>query len=210
MYSIINQIKLKIMGYTTDFSGCLKLSIPLRDEQKNYLVEFSETRRMKRDVNKLMELHKGKYGYPGRIGTPENIYGVDGEYFVGGGGSYGQDNNSSVIDYNTPPGQIGYSESTSFGENIRKITYGECQPSLWCQWVVCGENNDILEWDGGEKFYKYVEWLRYLINHFFQPWGVMLNGVITWYGEDRNDFGKIVVEDNDVRVLIGQISFSEI
>ncbi len=72
------------MGYTTNFDGSLKLSKNLTEEQFKYIELFNETRRMKRDVNKLMEMYDGKHGYPGRTGTPQEIYGNDGEYFVGG------------------------------------------------------------------------------------------------------------------------------
>jgi hypothetical protein len=42
------------------------------------------------------------------------------------------------------------------------------QPQLWCQWVVCGQG-DCLAYDGQEKFYAPVEWMRYLIQHFLSP-----------------------------------------
>ena len=68
------------------------------------------------------------------------------------------------------------------------------------------EENE-LEWDGGEKFYYYIEWLKYLIDKFFQPWGVILNGEIEWTGEDRDDLGKIVVKDNVVNGKQGKIVY---
>lgn len=205
------------MGYTTDFSGELTLSTPLTVSQFKYLEKFSKTRRMKRDVNKLMELYKGKGGYPGRTvkkNTPEEIYGKDGEYFVGGLGFAGQDCDASVIDNNTPPGQIGYDDKSlewndRFNENNRRSEAGECQPGLWCQWVVEGGDEQVLQWDGGEKFYSYIEWLKYLINHFFEPWGVKLNGVIDWYGEDRSDMGRITVKDNVVKVSEAVVTYED-
>ena len=203
------------MGYTTDFSGELTLSKPLTVSQFDYINEFSHTRRMKRDVNKLMELYKGKYGYPGRTveqNTPEEIYGKDGEYFVCVQGFRGQDMDASIIDFNTPPGQLGHNEVSTdwhdrYEENNRRSEAGECQPGLWCQWIVEHGDVQVLQWDGGEKFYNYVEWLKYLINHFFEPWGVLLNGEIDWYGEDRSDIGKIIVKDNVVTVKEGKLVF---
>lgn len=204
------------MGYTTDFSGELTLSKPLTVSQFKYINKFSGTRRMKRDVNKLMELFKGKDGYPGKTvkkNTPEEIYGNDGEYFVGGGGSFGQGNDASVIDHNTPPGQIGYKDNLEWNdryeENERRIKNGECQPGLWCQWIVEGGDEQVLQWDGGEKFYYYIPWLKYLINHFFSKWDVLLNGEIEWFGEDREDLGKIIVKNNVVTVKKGKVTFDE-
>lgn len=31
-------------------------------------------------------------------------------------------------------------------------------PGIWCQWII--NSNNKLEWNGAEKFYYYVEWLR--------------------------------------------------
>lgn len=201
------------MGYTTDFEGELTLSKPLSKKQFDYINKFCETRRMKRDVNKLMELYDGKHGYPGRTkkkNTPEEIYGNEGEYFVGGRGFAGQDHDKSVIDNNTPPGQLGYKDgdfNTRWNENQRRSEAGECQPGLWCQWVVKDGDVQVLQWDGGEKFYHYGEWLKYLINHFFSKWDVKLNGEIKWFGEDRSDIGQILVVDNVVTVNIGTITY---
>jgi hypothetical protein len=182
------------MGYTTGFFGSLHLSRPVSEEEYEYLNKFSETRRMKRDVNKLFELYDGKFGNP-FAKTREEIYGNEGEYFIGGKGSFGQDNDPSVINNNLPPGQTEWGYSNSDG-----------QPGLWCQWILT--DDQTLEWDGGEKFYNYTEWLQYLIKHFFQPWGITLNGEIEWQGEDRSDMGKIIVEDNEVDVREGRVEYN--
>ena len=42
------------------------------------------------------------------------------------------------------------------------------QPNLWCDWEVCWEG-ECLAWDGTEKSYSMVPWLRYLIAHFLEP-----------------------------------------
>jgi len=115
----------------------------------------------------------------------EEIYGVDGEYFVGASGHGGQDHDTTIVNYNQPPSG---------------------QPGLWCQWTT-NSRGTRLEWDGGEKFYSYVEWLEYLIEHFFSKWGVLLNGEVTWDGEDRNDKGKIIVKDNEVIVKNAKITY---
>ena len=150
------------MGYTTDLYGTLKFNRQLTVSEKNYLEKFANTRRMARNV--------------------DNMYGVEGEFYVGGEGLLGQDREDNVIEYNRPP---------------------KTQPGLWCQWVPT-EDGFGLEWDGNEKFYYYVEWLEYLIKSVF-PWiledgdePLVLNGEIEWYGEDREDMGKIIVHNNVV------------
>lgn len=224
------------MGYSTDFNGKLTFSQPLSNVQENYLKNLNQTRRMKRDVQKLMKLYKGKHGAPfiGNLSeeqknlikqltnsglkvsysfvednrTPEEIYGNDGEFFAKDDGNSGQTTDNSIIDHNTPPGQVGYNEKGDFNyvwdENQRRSKEGLCQPGLWCGWTV---NSNSLFWDGGEKFYSYIEWLKYLINKFFIPWGITLNGEIEWEGEESSDFGKIVVTDNEVTVLTGKKVF---
>lgn len=202
------------MGYTTDFWGELTLSKPLDPLQYNYINQFSNTRRMRRDVNKLMELYKGKHGHPTPVDeTPEGIYGKEGEYFVHNDGNCGQNEDDSILDYNQAPGQMPYDANmpfnTRYNESQRRIKSGECQPGLWCQWVVNGDDPQTLTWDGGEKFYNYVEWLRYLIKHFFERWNVKLNGEIRWQGEEPEDMGLIVVNDNVVIPKYAKITFEE-
>lgn len=170
------------MGYTTDFFGeGFKLNKRLALIHKVYLKKFNDTRRMKRnpEVAEMLEDTERKI-----VGLP---IGEDACYFVGGLGFKGQDDDSSIIEYNSPP--IG-------------------QPGLWCQWRPSDDGMRI-EWDGGEKFYDYVEWLSYIIDHFMRPWKYVLNGSLEWQGEDRNDIGKIIVVDNQVSTRKGKIVFEE-
>jgi hypothetical protein len=196
------------MGYTTDFQGQLSFDRVLTNEEVNYIKKFNDSRRMKRDVSKLYKLYKGEGGNP--FLPKEQTYGNEGEYFVGGTGHGGQDRDDSIIDYNESPGGVIKNNDEDFGtywsRHTKQIQDGLCQPGLWCQWTT-NEEGTCLEWDGGEKFYNYVEWLKYLINHFFEKWGVKLNGEITWEGEDSEDMGKIVVVDNVVTVKVARITY---
>ena len=144
------------MGYTTDFEGRFELNKELSPKMAQYLTLFNETRRMKRNA--------------------DEVFGIEGEFFVFGGGSFGQDHETNVVDYNGAP---------------------STQPGLWCQWTPTSDLMGI-EWDGGEKFYNYTEWLVYLINKVLAPNGYVLNGVVEWDGEDRGDIGTITVIDNKV------------
>lgn len=165
------------MGYTTDFYGSVSFNKPITDELRDYINKFSETRRMKRDVEKIKENFPDwkKNCFNGNLG-------VDGEYFVGGESFVfmGRDEDKSIVDYNRAP---------------------STQPGLWCQWII-DENGDLV-WDEGEKFYNYEEWLVYLINNFFAPSGYICNGNIEFQGEDMEDFGTIHVENNVVTLQYG-------
>lgn len=202
------------MGYTTDFEGALTLTPAASPEQIKYIKAFSGTRRMKRNADLT-----AKRSDPIReaVGLP---VGIDGGFFVGAAGeNYGQEFRAEdVIDSNESPGTpcpADYrSESTDFSEWYERFSSDQkeairngAQPGLWCQWVLTADGTQ-LEWDGGEKFYNYVEWLQYLITNFFEPWGIKLNGQIEWFGEDRGDFGKIVVIDNKVEALKAKVSYT--
>lgn len=156
------------MGYTTDFSGRFYLNKPLNGDQIKYLEQFAYTRRMGRNPALLP-----RDPFAVAVGLP---HGEEGQYYVASKAESGQDSDASVINFNVPP--VG-------------------QPGLWCQWVP-SEDGMSIQWDGGEKFYQYVDWLKYLIQHFIAPWGYVLNGEVVWSGEDPNDSGVIVVNNNIV------------
>ena len=69
------------------------------------------------------------------------------------------------------------------------------------------EEGTAIAWDGGEKFYGYVEWIAYLIEHFLEPWGYKVNGTVEWDGEERGDIGRIRVEDNMVSAKEGRVIY---
>lgn len=97
------------------------------------------------------------------------IYGIDGEFFV-------KDEHSNVVDTNKQP---------------------RTQPGLWCQWTPT-EDRMHIEWDGGEKFYHYIEWIEYLISKVLAPRGYVVNGNVKWRGESFDDNGIIEINDNIV------------
>ena len=112
-------------------------------------------------------------------------YGIEGEFYVDGTGWAGQDSDTTVINYNKPP---------------------STQPGLWCQWVPTDDGSELV-WDGGEKFYNYVEWLDYLIDKILAPRGYTLNGECQWFGEERDDVGVIIVKNNIVTTKVGKLTY---
>lgn len=112
-------------------------------------------------------------------------YGIEGEFYVDGTGWAGQDSDKNVINYNKPP---------------------STQPGLWCQWVPTDDGSELV-WDGGEKFYNYVEWLEYLIDKILAPRGYTINGECQWFGENRDDVGVIIVKNNIVTTKVGKLTY---
>jgi hypothetical protein len=157
------------MGYTTTFTGRFQLDRPLKTEQVAYLRAFGNTRRMKRNPELASAMAD-----PLRLAVGLPI-GCDAADFVGGLGDLGQERDPSILDYNTPPSG---------------------QPGLWCNWVPC--QDDSITWNRMEKYYKSDKWLEYLIRRFLQPWGYVLNGEVTWCGEEFPDMGVIRVDHNQV------------
>lgn len=87
------------------------------------------------------------------------------------------------------------------------------QPQLWCQWVPCWDGC-CLAWDGLEKFYQPVAWMRYLIDHFLRPgagasrsslpyfhgftFDHVCEGLVVGCRRDDKELFGIRVEDNTV------------
>jgi hypothetical protein len=131
-----------------------------------------------------------------------------GPFYVRGGGWAGQAREDDIRNYNMPD---------------------PSQPGLWCQWVVSDDGTRI-EWDGGEKFYCSVEWMRYLIDTFLASppdaatlaamtaadprlaeftFDHVVNGVIDAQGEDPDDRWRLSVEDNIVKMLVPEYIWKE-
>lgn len=167
------------MGYSTYFTGSFSLSRPLTLAEHNYLTAFNQTRRMKRDVKML-------HGIPDDKREAVKLpLGPDGAYFVGYEAANGQNHSPDILEYNNPP--VG-------------------QPSLWCGWVP-SEDGMSIEHDGGEKFYGYIEWIEYIVEHFLTPWGITVNGTVEWHGEDPKDLGRIIVNGSQVTAKKAKIVY---
>lgn len=177
------------MGYTTHFSGEFEISPPLKAEHRGFLAAFAQTRHMKRDNEKLaadvaQRIVEGKLNDYDRL---REFCGL----------AYNE------LTYLEPP------YAPNYGDHVLDINRApDAMPGLWCQWVPTSDTT--LAWDGGEKFYEYIEWLRYLLTTFLAPWGYTVTGTVEWTGEDDDDRGKLQVEaDNRLRVFYARTKFVE-
>jgi len=160
------------MGYHTDFHGEFTIDKPVDEDTYKLLDGLNKTRRMKRSVTKLAKRLKI---------TPQKckkLYGTDCEFWVRDDKDCGQTQTEDIVDYNKPP---------------------ESQPGLWNHWAIDEDKQTIL-WDEGEKFYEYIEWIKYLIDKILAPRGYVVKGIVSWSGEEDEDMGEIHVENNIVLV----------
>jgi len=159
------------MRRTTDFVGEFDINLALSQLQIDYLIEFSRTRRMRRDAQIASNMSDSVRI---NVGLP---IGKEACYFTGGLGMHGQVNDVSIMDQNSSPLD---------------------QPGLWCQWIPSVDGIS-LKWNGVEKFYNYVEWLEYIIKHFLIPWDRVLSGQVRWLVVKDCDSGIIYIRDNEVK-----------
>ena len=160
------------MGYTTTFKGVFKFNHPPSEYMRKYIKSFSTSRRVKRNN----DLIKKEDPYWEKYCFKGDL-GIEGEYYIKNE-NHNYKMTPSIMDFNEPP---------------------KTQPSLWCQWII-NEDGDLC-WDGGEKFYNYIEWLRYLIDNFFIKENLILNGKIDFQGEYDDDKGTIEIENNLIKVI---------
>jgi hypothetical protein len=109
-----------------------------------------------------------------------------------------------------PPGRPVAAPSSGVNPRVSAL---DRPPGIWCGWVPgwCG---DCLAYDGIEKFYQPVDWLRYLIEHFLRPgaraatsglgyfeqftFDHVLDGVVAGSRRDTCELFLIDVLDNEV------------
>jgi len=69
--------------------------------------------------------------------------------------------------------------------------------NAYFQWVPADTLEHIV-WDGNEKFYKYVEQLKWLCGDWLEQRGITANGELYWQGEETGDTGLLSVVENKV------------
>lgn len=182
------------MGYTTDFYGTVTFNKPVTDEMKTFINNFSHNRHMTRDPEliKKMDPDWEKHCFKGNLG-PDGIYYYPPDKIP-------EDKISRKMPWEKP--DENKMINNMFGQlvdiSVTADSPAKDVPGYWCQWII--NDNNELEWDGGEKFYAYDRWMEFLIKHFFAPEGYILDGAIDFQGEDRDDRGTLYVTNNVVHM----------
>jgi hypothetical protein len=63
------------------------------------------------------------------------------------------------------------------------------------------EDREFIVPEEDESRHGFRLWLKLVIEHYLAPRGYVLNGEVTWEGEDRDDSGTIFVKDNQVEAV---------
>lgn len=157
------------MGYTTKFKGEIGFNREVDGWLVDYINKFSRIRHMVLSESRI----KGLF-HDWKDLCFKGMLGRHGQYFIG----------LEDYDHRNPSMCV-----------VNPNRWPEGCPGFYCQWVI---RDNKLVWRGDEKFYDYVDWMRYLIDCFFEPEGYVLNGTIRWQGENIEDAGYIYVVDNKV------------
>lgn len=84
------------------------------------------------------------------------------------------------------------------------------EPDTYCQWILKRKNNTYtIGWDEGEKFYKYEEWLQYILDTHLIPFGLSLSGNVRYQGEEIGDSGILTIKNDKVVALTMDNAFKD-
>jgi hypothetical protein len=67
------------------------------------------------------------------------------------------------------------------------------------------EDRECILPEQDESRHGFRLWLKLVVEHYLAPREYVLNGEVTWEGEDRDDCGTIFVKDNQVEAVEGLI-----
>jgi hypothetical protein len=90
-------------------------------------------------------------------------------------------------------------ELASYDEDVYKryTSTPDTIPTTYNQWTT-NEDGTMIIFNGGEKFYDYVHWLRWIVKHYLKPRNLTIDGSVTWQGEKIDDVGIIFATDNRI------------
>ena len=177
------------MGYNTYFSGKLAFNKPLDKRLNDFLDSFFKTRHFVYSKNKILEvlnthgISMSKVIPPGFTDCGEH-----GEFLMDNAFTHLTDRNGNLVTF-----EDCFDDLMDFNLTPKII------PSLWCDFEITDKGEKILFVDG--KNYGYVKWINFLIENFFFPAGYILNGEVEYQGENEDDKGKIVCENNKIDVI---------
>jgi hypothetical protein len=73
-------------------------------------------------------------------------------------------------------------------------------PGSDCPWRVTADGKG-LEDAAEEKMYDWDTWLDYIVEFYLKPWGVEIEGRVSWQGEDTGDCGIIFAKGHKTKFV---------
>ena len=85
-------------------------------------------------------------------------------------------------------------------DDLRDSRHDEDEfPGIWCHLRI-GQDSQSLEWDGSEKTYDFIDWVKYANCKILLPRKYRMNGTMLFQGETILDCGRIDAKDGNVSV----------
>lgn len=163
-----------------DVRGRFTLNKPLEDGIYKQIKGLMETRRVKRDPQKLEELG---FGLAKDFGTEGEFFFINGRELEEKLKEKGLTDDPSIIAFNKSP---------------------KTQPSLYCPWEISDNKKEIYCEAEPDGVREPVEWLEYIVENFLKPNGYELKGraiILYDYLGDGEDINKqdVVIEDGKIK-----------
>ena len=86
------------------------------------------------------------------------------------------------------------------------VKVAEGFPSFYCDWTTDGNS---IYWNGSEKSYEMLAWIKLLKREYFDKWGCTLTGEVFAQGEDQSDKWGMRAKDGKIVALAAKITFVE-
>lgn len=91
-------------------------------------------------------------------------------------------------------------ETSDLLDDLRESRHCEDDfPGIWCHLRI-GRDLRSLEWDGSEKTYDFIDWVKYANSKILLPRKYRMNGTILFQGESVIDSGRIDANNGNVKV----------
>lgn len=190
--------------------GSLKFNKNISKEHYTYLYAFSKSPHVKLNEEqwKFLDVNSD-YVVNNReeVGLP---YGEDGQFVI-----FDTDHIENTFFEEDPVfGHELFENKYRFDFMVNTDRYSTPNniPSIWCPFSVDWYDITELSAEGVADYrVNHYEWLCYMINNFFEPWGYKLSGEFIISDYDTGiPHQKIEVKDNEVKYFRIKLSYEEV
>lgn len=151
-----------------------------------YDTQFSGEFKLNRDLSPELHEYLKYFSSKKRVkwGNLPEEFGTDGGYYYEGMTDF-------VSEY-----MFGKKVSEYNPVRVASVKCPDNQPNSWCNWIPSKDGTRIV-WNTRKYFNDYVNWLRYIINHFLEDRGYFLNGEVYYCGDCTLNYIHAEIEDDE-------------